>query len=417
MITYITTYTLIGLITGISLAFDVSLMTQFALPKLLILRVGTLALCLIWLKSQRQGLLQPLSRPVLAGVVFGIWQIVASFGALHGYTALHGIAGWYNGLWTQLNYLLIFYLVAVLSIDRLKVLKTFVCVMSVVAVYAILQNYKLDFALYSFLKLKTAILFFDVKPSSTIGNPVTLAVCQMLALPFSIYFAIKSKGLKSVFWIVLSILFLLTIILTQARAVVLAMVAASLILMFVYGWRHFTKRGLLYVIINFLLLAAVSLAVLFTLSSPATQNRWNPNKMLQDDTVKLRIIYAKTAYKMLTDKPIRILTGIGLDNLFIAYPLYRSTEAINLEPNSMPTQTHNSYLNYALTGGLPLLIFYLAFIGAVFKNINRNDRLLGITFTASILMFLLQDFTGWATIPTQVFFYIIMGLAVKNETS
>lgn len=404
-------YTLIAMLSGIGLVFDVSLTAQFAIPKLLILRLGTLALCLIWLQAQRKGQLQPLNRFILyAGIAFGSWQIVVYSTSLLGYTALHGVYGWYNGLFSHLNYLFLFYLIAVLPIDSLKVLKAFVIVMGISAVYAVIQTYQLDWSLLKKRDLPIPI-FSDGRPSSTIGNPVSMAVCLMLALPFSICFFLKSNKWL---WGFLTALLLFGIAVSQARAVVLAFGFTSLILVIVYFRKFFTKNGYFYGVIAVIILSLVFL-LFQNFINPDTQKRWNPKMMMQEQGIASRIEYAKISYKMLTDKPIRFLTGIGQDNFAILYPLYRTPEAIKAEQaDKIPTQTHNSYLNFIVEGGIPLLLFYLAFIISVLKNINRNNRLLGMAFTASILCFLLQSFTGWVTIPVMVFFFVIMGISAQD---
>jgi len=389
-------YTLIVLIAGVALAFDISIMSQFALPKLLILRIGTLALCLIWLTAHREGAILPFPMPVLcSAMALGLWSILATITALHGYTSLHGVYGWYNGLFTQLNYLLLFYLIATLPIDKLKILKAYVIVMSIVAVYAIFQKCGIDF-----------VDFPHSRPASTIGNAVPMSACLLLALPFSLYFALKKKA-----WFVVSLILLAGIVISQSRGVQLALILTALIIIFVYGWRYMTKKATAFVIISLLCAGVLTFIVFVNFANSGLKERYNPMNISQDEGVKLRLHYYQVAWAMIKDRPIM---GFGLDNMKVAFSQYRTPELATIEQHVIPTEPHNVYLAKAVNGGIPLLIFYLAFIVSVLRHINRSDKILAVAFVGAITGYLIQDISGWSHSALQPMFYILIALGVRE---
>jgi hypothetical protein len=103
------------LFLSVLLVFSTGVSVHFTLPKLIGLRIGTLFLAGLWIYRIRKREVQPVPRFILfSGIGLGIWWIFSTFFALHTYTAMHGVYGRYNGLFTHALWLILFFVFATL---------------------------------------------------------------------------------------------------------------------------------------------------------------------------------------------------------------------------------------------------------------------------------------------------------------
>lgn len=389
---------LVFMIFVIALVFDVRLESQFTLPKLMAMRVFTIALIICWLYHYKKQTLLPISKPFLIlTVAFGVWLILSTIKAYHVPTALWGDYGWYNGLYTQLNYLVLMLIVATLPIDVKKILKAFVIAASFVALYACLQWIGID-----------PLKFPNERPTSTIGNAVPMAAMIALAIPFCLYFMLNPMTKKTrsgipsppnFLWYIPFFICLFGIIVSASRGVQIA-VLASCLMFFLSTSRH---KMIVYIVIVCIAIAGITA---YSIKS----ERYNINKAISGDSVQQRVQYAKTARTIIKKHP---LVGVGPDNFVIAYPMYRD-KALPNEKNLQTMVVHNGYLDLAVKSGIPALLLYLGLVGFVLFKLDKSKGLLATAFMAAILGFMIQALTGWAHLGLDPFFWIVIGLGINR---
>ncbi|HEX8950080.1 MAG TPA: O-antigen ligase family protein [Dissulfurispiraceae bacterium] len=376
---------------SVALAVSFRYESAFTWPKLVALWFCAALLVLQWLYAWRKGALRPIPRPVLySALAYALWLLYSTSYTIHLPTAVFGIYGRWQGLLTQLNYILLFLMVATLPLDARKALKAFVLSMVPVAVIAITQ--KLNF-------VHSPIL--GDRSFSTIGNPVIMGACLGLAVPFSAYFAIisvkKNKG-GVLFWGLVTLLLLTGIITSESRGPELGLlVGMSVMIMGIAK-----EKRLAFVCI----FVAIVTMIYFN-------PRSNVRHIGKDHGVTCRVWYAQSALEMVRDHPV---FGVGLDCYRWAYPTYRTPESKKIEPNVVPTKAHNGYLQIAACSGIPGLLYYVIFVGTVLMSIRTEDKLLKLAFIASVISYLVQDVTGWAEVPLTAFWWVVMGLAVNSRS-
>jgi len=164
-----------SLIFVVVLIFDTSLKAQFTLPKLLWLQTLLPAIALVWTIRAWRKFIKPMPPSILWTLLaLTIWWIISTCFALHIPTALHGMTGRYNGLWTHLTWAAIFVFVATGGKAR-KRIELFIAIIATAllpaAIYAIYQYFNMDPS------------WPERRVPSTIGHPVLLAAVLGLALP------------------------------------------------------------------------------------------------------------------------------------------------------------------------------------------------------------------------------------------
>lgn len=402
------------LFLSVSLVFTTQTMDQFTLPKLVVLRLCTLCLLLFFCYRLVKGLIKPIPKSVLySWLALCLLWIASTLFALHKTTALFGAYGRYNGLWNHLLFQLLFFSAATMPMDmkRLeRLLKMFTLTLVVVSLYALLQSLKIDpIHWYS----------FD-RPGSTIGQPTILAALVSLALPFALMFFLKNHN---VFWLVTALVFLITITVTLGRGVWVAVwICLALFGFLVIKLKKWPLKKIV-VLTTALVILASGVTYIFIKNSPAFAKRLKSFTQLKSDVAfQSRLFYYDVAIKGIMDHP---LLGVGFENFNTVFPMYRSKKELPDETeafrNILPTKVHNSYLQIALTNGIPALLVYLAFLTAILVLLGRAYKntkdhytmVVSAAFSAAIIGYLIQDISGWNEIVLSAFFWIILGFSVS----
>jgi O-antigen ligase len=406
---------LAGLFLGLALAFSTQVQVHFTLPKLVALRTGTLILIVLFILRLRKGEIRSLPRTVLwGGVALGAWWIVSTFFALHLPTALEGAHGRYNGLWTQENYLLLFFMAATLPLEAHRVkrlLILFITALIPVGLYALVQFLQWDPIPWSTRWSRSV---------STIGHGVPLAAILGLAVPPAILFYFRAKGgAKKILWGSLLLLFILAGLSTLSRGPWIGTLAGSALILFILFKSHLINlRSAALPLALILIVPAV-----FVLLAPGglgkISNRFHSLTLgAADPSTFGRMIYYRAAWQGWKDHP---LTGVGPESFHLVYPKYRPAEDSRVFSDTIPTMVHNGYLQAALTTGAPGLAAYLFFLGSAAVFLIRRfsaaqeleEKLLLGALLGSLGSFLIQDFTGWPEVALTPFFWILLGLAVS----
>jgi O-antigen ligase len=396
------------LIAGLVLTFSTAIELQFTLPKLLVLQITAPLLIGLWAWRLAHGGVRSLPQPlVLATVTLAGWWVLTTATAVHPRTALDGAFGHFNGLWTHLLFLTLFSLLASSRLTLTDIegrLRVLVSSLTISGLYALAQYIGWD-----------PIDWYAVRPGSTIGNPVPLAACLGLGIPFAFALAARAQDrVARSAWIASSAILILAALSTGSRGPLLGILASA----FVFGW---TAAGALGTTKRKMMVAALVIGTIAVLAA----SRARPGHFFQspggDSAVQDRMNIMGAALRVAGDYPLR---GVGLENFAVVYPRYRAPAAERLTPDEVPTTAHNGYVQAAATTGVPGLVLYLAFAGSVVLLIARrlrartpSDRLLLAAFLASLTAYLVADLTGWLEVSLTGLFWIVLGLAASAALS
>ena len=398
------------------LAFSRSARAQFTLPKLLALRSLVPLVLLAWLARIRRGEIAALPRAVwLSLLAFAAWSIVATWFAVDVRTALEGMPGRYNGLFTELILLSLFFVLASTAArgnDIEWLLGAMVVALTPVALLAIARAVGFGAATWP-----------EPRPASTIGNPVSVAALLGLAAPFAGAFLVcATVRWRRALWTCVLAIFLCAIVATLSRGPWVGVAAAGVVMLAATPREPASVRRILLPIGAALLATVVAAAALFpsaraALSTVAARAA-SAAHVTTDPGLVNRFTYINAAARMLGDHP---LVGIGHESFALLYPRYRRVEPEAIGADQLPTMVHDEYLQIAVEGGIPALLAYIALVGSILRlvlraraapAVPRRARVVAAAFAASISGYLVQQVSGWPEIPVSVAFWIVLGAAV-----
>jgi O-antigen ligase/tetratricopeptide (TPR) repeat protein len=400
-----------SLIFVVVLIFDTSLKAQFTLPKLLWLQTLLPAIALVWTIRAWRKFIKPMPPSILWTLLaLTIWWIISTCFALHIPTALHGMTGRYNGLWTHLTWAAIFVFVATGGKAR-KRIELFIAIIATAllpaAIYAIYQYFNMDPS------------WPERRVPSTIGHPVLLAAVLGLALPFILAFMILAR--RAAWKIVCGIMFLLfasAMAATVSRGPWMG-AAAGIVFMLALILARDRIRARHVIMVSLAALAILAAGIAFdgVRGFPLVKRAVQLTRPGAYSSFTNRFTFYAAAVEMVRDNPV---VGVGFESFGVLYPRYRPMEGPAFGADVIPTMVHNGYLQAAATTGIPGLALYLSFIGAVLvslvKTIRKSDqrgRVLGAALAGSIACSLVQDLTGWLEISLSLIFWIVLGLATS----
>ncbi len=404
------------LFLSVAFVFSTGLASQFILAKLFALRISTLLLVILWVYRLRQGRLRFPPR-VVSYPLFALfaWWVFSTFFALHKPTALSGVHDGYKGLWTHINYLILFVTCSTLPIDEGKlkrILGILVCTFIPVALYAIAQCYGMDFMAWRGVVRNGG---------STIGNPTVTATLLSLCFPFALFFAISAaRPFERILWAVAAFILLSAVVATLSRAPLVGSLLSAVIMVgALLLQKGMDRKKALIVAALFLLGLSVILATNWR-SVVQVGERFRAIISLKDELATTdRGYWYRGAALSIRDYP---WFGVGFDGFRLTYPRYRlEAEGRLAQTKDMtPTKVHNMYLQVAVESGIPGLLLYLLLIAAVLSLLLRRPSpnnagappLLKAAFLAAIVSYLAEDLTGWPEISHAAYFWAILGLAV-----
>lgn len=401
----------------VALVFSTRLQVQFTLPKLFWLQAALPVLGTMWavrLATGRVRAIPPFTLACSAALV--AWWTLTTATAIHLHTAVFGAYGRYNGLATHVMCVGLFWMVASSGLTRAQVetrLRILVVVCLPVAAYALVQYMGWD-----------AFVWPNLRPGSTIGQPVPLAALLGLMLPFAIAWAVSATSVsRALAWGAALSVIVLAIAATLSRGPAIGSLAASALLaLAVLLERGFTVRRLAAVGAAGLAAAAVVVAVLMVNASG-----WNGvlNRVLhplRDTSFTDRFIFYRVALAIARDHP---MLGVGFESYGLLYPRYFTPTVSGAAVDVVPTMVHDGYLQSVVTNGIPALVLYVALVSAVVRLLwgafhrlpGTRDRLTCAACVSAILSYLVQDASGWLDLSLSVFFWIALGLAVAFCTA
>lgn len=315
----------------------------------------------------------------------------------------------------QLLHAAAFFILAVLlftdrkSIERLLIVNIFVS--APICIYAFLQL---------ITPIDTNTNWFIVAPgdrvSGTLGNPSYLAAYLLFIMAFIIYFFIRYKD--PIWRTVLGVLgsFELFIFLkTGTRGAFLGFVAAILLVAAINFL--ITKSKNLRMTLGALFIVGIVLIGSFfaTKQSPVWENVPVLNRLINFNSaandIKPRIWTWNSALAGVIEKPV---AGWGAENFPLVFDKYYNPNHFGIE--SFFDRTHNIFLEYALSGGLLVLLPWLAIFYFYYQKLRARpkDAWYSILFVVPIA-YLIQGFFLFDTLPIYIVLFTFLALAINTE--
>lgn len=192
------------------------------------------------------------------------------------------------------------------------------------------------------------------------GNPNDLAFAIVLCMPFCLAFLLSARSAaRKAVWLWAMLMMSVTLLLTASRAGFVDLLVAGSVSL----W-HFGIRGKRFYLIG----ATAVLGLLIGLAA----GRHLKDRLLATTGGSFQTIEEKRAYGSFEARVYlmkRALQGIE------EYPLFGVGINNFLVYSGIWHQVHMSYLQVAVEGGIPALIFYLLFFSRGFGNLRKLRRL------------------------------------------
>lgn len=401
----------------------------FETNKMFLMRFFTVYAVFMWLaaavlKKRLEGYMTSFDFPVLG--LLGVTFITTFLTSKNLNTAMFGVYENYEGIFTAVNYTLLFYLTVKFASSMGMVKKSlamFVLATALIAFYGVLQNFGIDFVRWNPETYNPGRFF------STLGNPNFLAAYLVETIPvlFILFFITQRMPLKISYLAVL-IVSILVLFLTKSRAGAISFgVTALLIAAYtIYDSRKreselFSKNKLWFVMFG----AAFILAAAF---SPKMREAfleiWERSKglfTLHGVTMTPRVYIWKSALLMFKDFP---LFGTGTDTFQVMFPYYRFPIYWQLEWNGTPEKTHNVFLQVLATQGIAGFGFYVLLLAAFLKksftlitgerDITRRYIAFGILL--GVIAYFTQGLFNYTVVAYGSFFWAALGLIIVLES-
>ncbi len=401
----------------------------FETNKIFLLRFFTVYAVFLWLavsllKKRFEGYKTSFDFPVLG--ILGVTFITVFFTSKNPNTSLFGVYENYEGIFTALNYTLLFYLTVkfAASMDMVKKsLAVIIGAAALISVYGVLQNFGIDFVRWNPETYNPGRFF------STLGNPNFLAAYLVCVIPllFIMFFITQKMQLKIPYLLIL-LVSILVLFLTKSRAGTISFgVTAVLIAAYsFYDARKrenelFSRNKMWFVFFS----AAFIIAVIF---SPKMREAfveiWERSKglmTLHGVTMTPRVYIWKSALMMFKDFP---LFGTGTDTFQVMFPYYRFPIYWQLEWNGTPEKTHNVFLQVLATQGIAGFGFFALLVAAFFKksfNMITGERdiikrYIAFGFLLGVTAFFTQGLFNYTVAAYGAFFWAALGFMITLES-
>lgn len=286
-----------------------------------------------------------------------------------------------------------------------------------VAVYAILQFYKMDPVPIELYKLEWIGVAF-----ATMGNPNFLGSYLVLSIPMPIYlYFYKGKKLGLLAYAVL----FFALLTTRTRGTWIGVFIALIAFLVLHHIRSgFTKKQKKKAVTVFL--TSIGMILLFILTS----GNVFVTRFLSIFSDFFSIIKEEeTAYlggssrvyiwgKVIELIKMRPFFGFGLDTMYIAMEMYfRGQITYDFGVYRNFDKAHNEYLNIAVSSGLFSLFAYLGFLFFTIKkgmhNLKKHEAYVPIL--AAIIGYLTQAFFNIQVVMVYYIFFIYLGIVSSKQ--
>jgi O-antigen ligase len=277
-----------------------------------------------------------------------------------------------------------------------------------VAIYGVAQHYKHDFA--KFANPYNSVI-------STLGNPDFAAAAMSIFLLISFGIALQSK--YSIWIRVLAGinvgLLLITIQYSQVRQGLLTSALGVAVILIV--WLHQKNRFTSYAL-SCISLAALLFAIAGMLQKgPLVKYFFKPSVTFRGD-------YWRAGWRMFIHHP---LFGVGLDRYGAYFRQYRdATQEVRRGPDLISNAAHNVPLQLAATGGIFLLVAYIALTAFILwrgisaiRSTSGSEQVLASAVFAAWVAYEAQSMISIDNIGIAIWGYVlggaVVGISVRAE--
>lgn len=233
-----------------------------------------------------------------------------------------------------------------------------------------------------------------LRPYATFPHPNVLASFLSLLLPFALFRLYKSK--KTLKYITISILFILTLIITMSRSAI-GIGYVSFLILSVYLIKQFPLKKNIFI----LLVSTFTLILLVPLNYYRTVSLFSS----VDTSLTQRVLLTKVSLSMISTNP---LTGVGVNNFLFALP-----PQIILQP------VHNTYLLILAESGIAGFILFIFILYKTWKNIAHQKGIIKILLNIiffQILLFLSTDHYFYTLWQGQLLFTFFIAFMINKKT-
>jgi len=280
----------------------------------------------------------------------------------------------------------------------------------------------------TFTQSNVSLNFTESVLKSTLGNSNFVGSYLTLFIPalITIYFL---KG--NLRYLLLSIIFLATLVLSTARSAWIGIAVFSVFLI-IFLIKNFEKRQIknyIFILICFILVCVFAICFEQITGNYVISHKFNNliqdisniaqgNISLEMGTARIKIW--SMVFDVIKSRP---LLGTGPEALPMGLAKHSPEMFFKWikESNTFVDKAHNDYLQIAACTGIPSLVLYLAFLFLALKNNIKNmfKNKLCFIFFGTIIAYLVQAFFNISVISVAPIFWFILGISqnedVKNK--
>ncbi len=420
---------LYSLAVGVPLVFSTAFYSNFAAPKLLFLRVVTLLVLLLWAwKSYTEEKIQlRRGKFVWALLLYAAVMVLATTTSSNIFSSLFGTETRFLGLFTQLNFLVVTWLVYNFFTTKQQI-KTFITVMCftgivILTLYGFLQYFGVFNDSFAWSQSPQERVFGTMGHSDHFG--AYLGMCILLS--FGVIPFLKNKILQR-FLVLCAHAAFIVLLLTGSRAALVATILSLVIVFVILAVRSKTLKLFLrkfwYV---FVLGLAVIGGLIFAFREPLSNvpviQRFEQGAVTaQQGYTPDRISWWYSSFAMLKDRPV---LGFGLSTFRDIYNQYRRYDYRVPGPGDIqyqitPESSHDDYVDILATEGIVgfaafAILLVIVFMGIDKKLFNKQkpDELFFMTLgmKGAIMVYLIQAVVNFGVVDTLTVFFLLLGAA------
>ena len=417
----------LSMLVVVPLLFSTAVHRIFSLPKFAILLVGSSVLVfLLGLMAldpaQRHELRVLRSKHVL---IVGLYFVAVTISTVFGVAPIASLFGSFEnqmGLITRLCFLICFLsLIVGIGNSQTRFRQTVWAVSLTgltVATYAFIQFFGQDRFLSPSLYTFDSIAGPVVRVVGTMGHADYLGNFLLYTTPVNIALALATEGRVRMLALIAIAVSISAIVFSGTRGAALGLVVGAIVF-FVLQLRivrvSLNRRTMQRAAVA---LAIILVAIVMISLNPASRNITARaiSVIREGGTGAGRTILWRDSAKMI---PSFAITGCGPEGFRKAFLAYKSKEIAQLAPRTNDESSHNSYLDAAISYGLPGAIFYVAIIASSFSLLMRARRRASDQGTKIIIAGLLSSLVAVAVhnififdqIPTGLYFFALVALA------
>lgn len=198
----------------------------------------------------------------------------------------------------------------------------------------------------------------------TIGNPNFQSSIAAMAVVPTLSFLWYKKPLIKYFSVLICLVLLYTVYICQSTQGYVIVVLSICSYLLVYSWY---RNRVLFILGSSFSFFAVAIGLL------GMTNQGPLSSIFYKSSIKSRGEFWRTAISATKDNPI---FGVGIDSFSDVSTIYKSaSDAAGV--NEMTDSAHNYLLHYSVTGGIPLMLFYVSLIVLAFLSFFLIQNKLG----------------------------------------